>query len=325
MDITANPFTKSISKYRFICNIYKYKHNKYIMIKNLVLGSGAAAGIAFFGALKVLSEEGYLNFDTIEVYCGCSIGSLICTLIMCGYTVDDLILLTTRMDFKDFLDVKADDAISFFHNYGFDNGTKMKSILSILLKKKNIPQDITLKGFHELTGKKIILSVTNLESKKIEYLHWEKYPDYKLIECLHASMSIPLLYQPVVINNKSYIDGGVIKSFPIEIFRKEKEETFGIGTLCFNRFNDNHNTMDFPCVMSNFKNYILHVFYCAASNSYHIPKDMKYIITDIKGDGLKVDNDTETRLRYVQCGVEQAKKYLESINYSGGSSSSSTE
>ena len=87
------------------------------MIKNLVIGSGGIAGIAFLGALKELQEQKYLDLNKIECFCGCSIGTFIIFLILIDYTIDDIILLATRLDFKDFLDIKAEDAISFFHNY----------------------------------------------------------------------------------------------------------------------------------------------------------------------------------------------------------------
>ena len=286
------------------------------MIKNLVIGSGGIAGLAFLGALKELQEQKYLDLNKIECFCGCSIGTFIIFLILIGYTIDDIILLAIRMDFKDFLDIKAEDAISFFHNYGFDNGQKLKQILEKLATKNGrYPSNaaVTFQGLYERTGKQFIVTVVCLDTKEVKYLDHKNSPDLSVIDCIRASMAIPFLFQPVKINGKSYIDGGVIKAFPIELFRKKKEETFGIKSSHMHRFFDNHDTEDITNIISNFKNYVLHVFYCPATNSYKIPKDMQYIETDIKGDGLQINNSFANRQQYIHYGILDAKKYLKNL------------
>ena len=287
------------------------------MIKNLVLGSGGVSGIAFLGALKELQQQNYLDLSKIECYCGCSIGSFISYLLIIGYTIDDIITLATKMDFKDFLDIKAEDAISFFHNYGFDNGKRLRNILEKIATRNGrnpLDKDLTLKDLYNRTGKRFIITVVCLDNRKPVYLDYKKYPDLNVIDSLRASMAIPFLFQPVKLKDKYYIDGGVIKSFPIEIFHKHKEETFGIKSSYMHRFFDNHNTEDITDVMSNFKNFVLHVFYCPATNSYKIPRDMKCLVTDIKGDGLQITNSTNLRLKYIECGVLDAKNYLKNLD-----------
>ena len=59
---------------------------------------------------------------------------------------------------------------------------------------------------------------------------------------------------------------------------------------------------------------ILHIFYLPAKNSYRIPKNMKYIEITIPGDCLQIDNDIETRKKYLMCGYLEVEKYLKNLS-----------
>ena len=60
--------------------------------------------------------------------------------------------------------------------------------------------------------------VTNLETGEAEYLP-AKDPD-KVLECIRASASMPIVSRVVEIDGKKYLDGGTGDSIPFEAFRK---------------------------------------------------------------------------------------------------------
>jgi len=283
------------------------------MIKNLVLSAGGIGGLSFIGALNKLQEAKYLNINEIECFCGVSIGSLVSLLLIINFSIDECIELATRIDFKDVVSINAVDALSFFNNYGFDKGVRMNYVIELLLSKKNFKKDITLKELYTLTKKKIIIVAVCLETREPVYFDYINYPDYPLVKCIRASMAIPFLYQPVKINNQTFVDGGVIKSFPIELFKKEKDTTFGLDIGAKDRYFSN-DTDNIPDILNNFKEYILHIFYLPSCYSYKIPKGMKYIKIDIPGDCLQIHNTTELRKKYVKCGYSKAEEYLKNLS-----------
>jgi len=283
------------------------------MIKNLVMSSGGVGGLSFIGALKKLQEEEYLKINEIECFCGVSIGSLISLLLIIGFSIEECIELGTKIDFKDFVSINAEDALSFFNNYGFDKGERMNYVLELFLSKKNFKKDITLKELYTLTKKKLIIVAVCLETREPVYFDYITYPDYPVVKCIRASVAIPFLYQPVKINNQTYVDGGVIKSFPIELFKKEKETTFGLDIGTRDRYYLN-DTGNIPDILNNFKEYIFHIFYLPSCYSYKIPKGMKYIQIDIPGDCLQIYNALEIRKLYIKCGYSKAEEYLKNLS-----------
>lgn len=70
--------------------------------------------------------------------------------------------------------------------------------------------------------------VTNLETGKAEYLK-VKNPD-KLMDCIRASASLPLVSRTVEIDGKKYLDGGTGDSIPFMEFRKEGFERLVVVT-----------------------------------------------------------------------------------------------
>lgn len=78
------------------------------------------------------------------------------------------------------------------------------------MKKKNIKENITFKELYELTNKELIISVSNINDKKVEYFNYKNYPNFEVLLSLRMSFSIPFIFSPVIYNNKYYIDGSCL-------------------------------------------------------------------------------------------------------------------
>ena len=59
-------------------------------------------------------------------------------------------------------------------------------------------------------------TVTNIETGKPEYIKLDDFRDEDQIEYLRASGSMPFLSTPVCVKGKSYLDGGISDSIPID-------------------------------------------------------------------------------------------------------------
>ena len=68
-------------------------------------------------------------------------------------------------------------------------------------------------AFARYTGKLFVVA-TNCETGKAEYFHLKNMREE--VDVLQASSSLPLLAKPVRINEKEYLDGGVVDSIPLQ-------------------------------------------------------------------------------------------------------------
>lgn len=62
-----------------------------------------------------------------------------------------------------------------------------------------------------------------------EIISYKSAPNAKIVDCVQASGAFPVYFKPVEINGNLYVDGGVMKNYPIEIFDQgtKKNDTSG--------------------------------------------------------------------------------------------------
>lgn len=89
---------------------------------------------------------------------------------------------------------------------------KLKKKMESLLRSKTF-EDIQIP---------LIISASNLTCGKVEY-----FKSGDLLDKVLASSSIPVLFNPIIINEEYYVDGGMFDNFPVEQIRNECEFLIG--------------------------------------------------------------------------------------------------
>jgi NTE family protein len=154
----------------------------------IALSGGGMRGIAHIGVLQALIEHDIYP----SVVSGTSAGSIIGAMYAAGKTPLEM------MDF-----VKKSSLFKVLKP-GFPfNGLTSHAYLKEMLAKY-IDDD----SFEKLELPLYIV-VTNLNSGKEEWIHTGD-----LLDVVIASCSIPLIFKPVNINGKLYVDGGVMNNLP---------------------------------------------------------------------------------------------------------------
>jgi len=189
----------------------------------LVLSGGGIKGISQLGALKVLDEQNILK--NIITFAGTSVGATICALLVVGYTPDELFEFITVFDLKK---IKSEESDNIFKSYGLDDGKNINIILRNMFIKKKIDPDITFIELYKKTLKKLILTSSCINDKKVYYFSHETTPDMNVIKAIKMSISIPILFSPTIHEDKMFIDGACIDNYPIELFGNTLDSVVGI-------------------------------------------------------------------------------------------------
>ena len=169
----------------------------------LVLGSGGAKGIAHIGTLKVLHQAGI----PIDLIVGCSIGALIGSFYADGHDPDHIFqraleLIPRKPDYKRF---GLPSLSQGFSGNGFFSTQHMQNILM---------EELGARTFEEL---KIPFKVIATDIRKGTLTTFSKGP---LMKPICASAAIPAFFKPVTIDERQYVDGGIITELPIDVARK---------------------------------------------------------------------------------------------------------
>ena len=197
--------------------------------KILVLSGGGMRGIALHGVLKALHDLKIL--ENIEIFSCASVGALVVSLYIIGYNINEIEEFYQIFDYSNLTtisDYTLDNINDLIKYYGIDNGKNVTKVIAKLLEGKNLNENITLLELYKITHKKFIVTGTCLETHSVEYISHETYPNMKFIDALKITSAVPLYYQPIKYNDKTYVDGGCIDNYPIILFQDRLEEVIGV-------------------------------------------------------------------------------------------------
>ena len=186
------------------------------MIQNLILSGGSTKCIVFVGAIQSLIKLNIL--DNITNIAGTSGGSLLATLLVLDYSIDEIKELYIKINLNDLIDINSNTILNFFNDYGLDKGDKFIQLIQIVIKKKTNNGSITFKELYEQTHKNLIITGTCVEKERVEYFNYINTPDMPVYLAIRISISLPFIFNRIIYNDFTYIDGGFIEYFPIQYF-----------------------------------------------------------------------------------------------------------
>jgi NTE family protein len=162
----------------------------------LVLGSGGARGLAHVGVIKALVK----NKIPIDMVVGASSGALIGGLFASWGKIDDLEEMARGVTLKDLAELLFEPG----WGGGLVKGNKTLEYLEKLFNKGRI-EDLKIPFVAVATD------VNTAET--VVFDHGD------MAEAIRASISVPLVYSPVLLDGRLLVDGGVSSPVPVEIAR----------------------------------------------------------------------------------------------------------
>ncbi|NNJ98598.1 MAG: patatin-like phospholipase family protein, partial [Gammaproteobacteria bacterium] len=179
----------------------------------IALGGGGAKGVAHVLMLEVLEEIGW------QPYCisGTSIGAIVGALYASGNSAkalrDDLTSASFSENGSFIDDIFNKDLSRWWDMLDLDFGGKglldAREFLARLHSKLNVS------SFEELA---IPLRIVAADFWQREQIVFESGP---LLPAVHASMALPGVFQPVQIDGRVLIDGGVVNPVPFDVLPEE--------------------------------------------------------------------------------------------------------
>ena len=197
-------------------------------LDTLFLSGGGVNCIAFLGAFKYLFKKELIKpgFKDIQNIICVSGSSFYILPLLLGYSVEATIKICLEFDSAKIVDYTKFDLNNLFNDFGLYENNSLDGLFSIILKKKDLSNKITLKEFYDYTKINWVLKTTNITKYRIEYINHLSNPDLPIIDAIKMTSSIPLLFKPITYNNQLYVDGGLCGNYPIEYNNKLKSKNY---------------------------------------------------------------------------------------------------
>jgi predicted acylesterase/phospholipase RssA len=186
------------------------------IIKHLVVSGGAATGFAYYGALKELNRCGFWDIKNIESIYATSIGTYISIFIMLNYSWEILDDFLIKRPWHQVFKFDLNMIFQSFSKGGVYDKTCIYESMSPILKGKDIPLDVTLQSFFEITNIDFHLITTDMDKFENVDLSHTTHPEWKLLDAIAASSCLPVFFEPFKYQNKTYLDGGIYMNNPIQ-------------------------------------------------------------------------------------------------------------
>jgi NTE family protein len=198
-----------------ILRFFKKKRPKWA----LVLMGGGSRGLAHIGILDVLQN----NRLTPDVIVGTSMGAVIGGLFASGILPEKLKEIANDFDINNFIERPNLPIISKKTQISILDFLKLETYKNRLMKKLGINREDKMEAYlrnligeiciEELPVKFACNAVDLISGKEIIF---EKG---KLYKALRATMSLPILFEPTIIDDMLLLDGGVLNNAPVGIAR----------------------------------------------------------------------------------------------------------
>ncbi len=201
----------------FRANIIRKIKIKMDTVKHLVLSGGAMKGIAFLGVLECLQRKNALRIGNLQSLAGSSVGAIISCLLVVGYSVAELFKIVVDTDLMSMSEIELSKLLT---NFGLCSGHHFVSKLKECYTRKGFNPDVTFKELHNLTGKRLVVTVSCL-GKGVRYFDYLSEPDLSVLTAVRMSFSLPLLFTAVKYKGDYYVDGGLLDNIPLAMFANE--------------------------------------------------------------------------------------------------------
>lgn len=285
------------------------------IIKHIVISGGGVNGFSFYGVLRETASQKLWKMENIETIYGTSIGSMLAVMISLKYdweTLDDFLI---KRPWNQVYKFDMYSILDSFQKRGIFNIKVIEDTFLPLFKGKDIPIDITLSDFHDLTGVDIHFFTTEIVEFTLTDISYKTHPDWRVTEAVFCSCALPVVLAPLIKNDKCYVDGGLLCNYPIQQCIQngaKPNEILGVtrvsDTHSYKKISEDSTLLD--CIMAIIAKTVEKIFATVKlsmiEHEYCVPAQAMSIY-----DIHNVTSNIEMRNQFIQKGVDIAKKYFD--------------
>ncbi len=169
------------------------------------LSGGGARGVGHIGVLKALLEADIKP----QFVSGTSAGSVVGVLYAAGYSPEEMLQFVDESKFYRLM------------KFGLPNAGFTK----LTYLRERLEEALPIDDFSSLKLP-LFVAITNLLTGSLEMR-----TSGTLFDVIVASSSIPLVFQPVEIDNAFYVDGGLLCNMPVEVLLPEVDFVIGVNLI----------------------------------------------------------------------------------------------
>lgn len=284
------------------------------VIKHLVISGGGPSMIQSLGAIQQLEKENFISMTDIESIYGTSAGAIVGIMLCLKFDWETLNDYIIKRPWQDVFPIKVQNIFDAYTKKGIFDEKVIEKCYKPLFDAKDLSIQLTLKELYDYSGIEMhffTFEVNDFQTVDISYL---THPDLSVIKATQMTCGLPILVSPVIIDNKCYIDGGVVCNYPLKYCietKKNIDEILGFknqyDSVDNNQIDSNSTLLDF------IMNFLFKVIRSLSTDNIQpkIPNEVTYGV-DFLSIGVLKDalSSVQTREILLKSGMDSASSFL---------------
>ena len=281
-------------------------------IKHIVLEGGAYLGISTLGALAHLQKEAFYDIEEIDTIYGSSIGAVIGGLLC--LKIDWRVLLEYIRDrpWYKILKFSPEQLFTMPANKGIFDSSFFYKTFNNLLQSKDLDNDISMKELYEYSNIELHIITTKLNDFSVVDISHKTHPDFKFIQAIYQSSTIPIIFQPNWHETSFFLDGGLLNNYPIDLCINNGAKEGEILGVRYNALKSSGTITE----SDGFMDFLLHLFrklFSVQRQGHEVNLKNQLIIpcdTINLTECQKLLQNSKLRAKYLKDGEKAAQTFL---------------
>jgi predicted acylesterase/phospholipase RssA len=283
-------------------------------IKHIVISGGSHWGFVAFGIIMEAISCGFLHMDDIESMYMTSAGAIIGCMFSLKIEPSILRDYLIKRPWETMAKKQKHNLLEIYDAKGIIHRGFMENMFEPLLKSVDLSIDITMAELYAYNGIDIHLFVTELNSFQLIDISHTTHPNWKWIDAIYASCTIPFAFTPIITDTECFLDGGIFLNYPIgpclkNVENKEEILAISLGNVdseyTFNPITKQSNIID---LISSVIGKIIHITKLFANdNSHEIPYQIYCFNYSTVQQAFSVLYTKEERYNLIYSGINQMK------------------
>ena len=180
------------------------------MAKYITLSPGGTGFYSLIGALCMMNDHGKLS--NLEELSGSSAGAIASFMyVICKGDTDILKRESLETDISEITKLNLKN---FITDYGFIDTVGIREVASSITLRLAKLDNPTFKDLYDYNPIKLHIASYCIDTNKTCYFSVDTHPDQSVFDVLCASMAVPMVFSPVSMHGKRYVDGALEEKMP---------------------------------------------------------------------------------------------------------------
>ena len=292
-------------------------------IKHIVISGGGPTGLKSLGALQHLEKIDFWKIENIESIYATSAGAIIGLLIVMKIKWDYINDYIIKRPWHEVFDISINQIFEAFSKKGLFDEKVIDIFFKPFLNAIDLSLDITMRELYEYSNIDFHVFSLEINSFEIIDISYTTHPDLKVYDAIHMTIALPLVITPRCVDDKCYVDGGVVSNYPLNycidnnnISDDKLGEILGVRNSCDNDKNPKTNIVNNESTILDYITIFINKLVMNVDTEpkqVKIPNEVRYQTPHLNFAFLKSTiSSSEERERLLNDGIKAAETFLSS-------------